>query len=126
MPINSIGAVDSQIQASQQVEPAQPAVKEINFEPMQKKSYEPVETARGTKSISEEAVQKNIDNLNELLKAKQTNVTMEYDKLSSPKIVNIIDASSGNVIRQMPPESVVEIALKARDYVIGLMIDKTV
>lgn len=131
MTVNSIGAVGTQPQAVQQSEPVQvqptlKPMKEVEYQPIEKKSFEPVEIAKGTRAISEEAVEKNLRNLNELLRARQTNITMEYDNLSSPKTVNIVDANSGDIIRKMPPEGVVEIAMKARDYVIGLMIDKTV
>lgn len=114
-----------QVQQPQQIQHQEKPVEKLEFKPMKvTPGYEAVETAEGTKALSEEALKKNIENLNRLLSARQTNITMEYDNLSSPKIVNIIDAQSGEVIKQIPPEGVVEIAMKARDYVLGLMIDR--
>jgi uncharacterized FlaG/YvyC family protein len=118
MAVQPISA-PSQQQAQDVQQPIAP-----KLEPIQKPQFQPVETAEGAKAISEEATQKQIDNLNELLKAKQTNVSLDYDSLSSPKRVNIIDTNSGKVIKTMPPEAAVAIAEKAKDYVRGLMIDR--
>lgn len=127
-PINGASAaIQPQEQTFKPIERSEyKPVERSEYIPVEKFEYKPIEATEGAKALSDEAIKKNIENLNELLKARQTNVTMEYDNLSSPKIVNIVDAVSGDVIRKMPPESVVEIAIKARDYVIGLMIDKTV
>lgn len=81
--------------------------------------------ADGTKAISDDAYKKQIENLNELLSGMNTNVSLSMDK-SGNTLVVITDGETGKVIREMPPKAVVEIAEKARDYIIGLMVDKSV
>jgi AraC-like DNA-binding protein/GNAT superfamily N-acetyltransferase len=118
MAVQSMGtpapATAPKVQSAQDVQPsAAPKLERIS-----KPQFEPIETAEATKAISDEATQKQIENLNALLKAKQTNVSMEYDNLSSPKRVNIIDTETGKVIRTMPPEAANEIADKAKNYIL--------
>lgn len=116
--VQSIGVNSSQLQQSQGVQSqAAPKVEEN-----QKSNVQPLD-ASGAKAIGDEALKKQIQNLNELLKARNTNVTMEYDSLSSPAKVNIIDAESGKIINQIPPNAVVDIATKAKDFIIGLIVD---
>ena len=108
---------------SQQPQQAQDVQGTPKAEQIQKPQFQPIEKSEGEKAISEEAINKQIQSLNELLKARSTNVLMEYDNLSSPKKVNIVDTDSGKVIRSMPPEAAVEIADKAKNYILGMMID---
>lgn len=123
MVVQSIVVSNSQPQQPQEMQPVQQEPTQPKTDTSQKSQFQPVETAEGAKAISEEATQKQIQNLNELLKARNTNVTMDYDSLSSPKRVNIVDSDSGKVIRTMPPEAAIAIAEKAKDYVLGLMFD---
>jgi len=121
MSVQAIGAVSSQ-ESYQQVQDVQPKIEQVIAKP----EFEPVEMAEGTKAVSSEAVQKQIENLNRLLTAKNTNVAMEYDSLSSPERVSIIDTESGKVLKELPAQAAVEIAARAREYIIGLMVDKYV
>ena len=129
MGVQSIGAVTQQVQQPEAQVQTQAQVQDVQSQvpqPQMKPQYEPVQTAEGTRAISEEAIQKQIDNLNRLLTAKNTNVFLEYDNLSSPKMVSIVDNETGKVIKEMPPQAAVEIAEKARDYLIGLLVDKSI
>lgn len=124
MSIEAIGAVaPQQTQAAQDVQSSYEMLGSIDYQPVQKPDFEPMETAEGARAISDEAIQKQLNNINELLKAKGTNVSMEYDGLSSPKTVSIVDNDTGKVIREMPARAAVEIAEKARAYIIGMLVD---
>lgn len=116
MGVQPVGSGNGQTQAPD----IQPHLEQVNT----KVSYQPIESAEGAKAISEEAFAKQIENLNKLLSSKSTNVSLSYDSLSSPEKVAIVDTESGKVIKEIPAQAAVEIATKAKDYILGLMIDK--
>ncbi len=120
MSVQAIGPVASQTsQVAQDVQ-------QVEYQPIERQEFHPIDSAEGAKAISEEAVLKHIENLNRFLTAKNTNVYMEYDSLSSPEKVSVVDTESGKVINQFPAQAAVEIATKAREYIIGMMVDKYV
>lgn len=117
MSVQAIGSSAQQVQSAQAQEVQQPSYQQVRTD---------IEPRGGgeTKSISEEAIKEQIDNLNKILTDKNTNISLEYDNLNSPEAINIVDETSGKIIRSIPPESAIEIANKARDYVVGLIVDE--
>lgn len=120
MAIQAVGQIGLQVKQMQELQSG--GAQGVPVSPQ----LEPLETAEGAKAISEEAFIKHIENLNRLLSAKSTSVSLTYDSLSSPEKVSIVDAETGKLIREMPAQAAVEIAIKARDYIIGLMVDQSI
>ena len=71
-------------------------------------------------SLTEEAVKNMTDALNELM--DKTNVNLEFDY---NKEVKMLEKGTDKVIKEFPPEEMVENMIKARDW-LGAFIDKTI
>ncbi len=76
-------------------------------------------------NLQHDIIQKNIEKLNEKLKLFSDTMQIEIDKDTGIRVVKFIDAATKEVVKQLPPESVLKIA-KYIDEITGLLFDKKV
>jgi flagellar protein FlaG len=65
---------------------------------------------RAAHKIDTEAVNKAIEMINQKIMLKSTNLIFEFDDLGDPPIVKVVDKDNGEVIREIPPKEMQEIA----------------
>lgn len=79
---------------------------------------EPVKKAEeGNSSISfiDSTIEDKLQVVNNQLSLKSTSLVFEFDDTSEPPIVKVIDKESGDVIREIPPKELREIAKALTD-----------
>lgn len=76
-------------------------------------------------SLTEEAVKNMTDALNELMDKTNVNLEFDYNKEVNLLSVKMLEKGTDKVIKEFPPEEMVENMIKARDW-LGAFIDKTV
>jgi len=74
---------------------------------------------------SAEQIHKDLDVINEQLKSLNTSIQFSIDDASDEVVVRIVDKESGEVIRQIPPESIVRLRDSLKDMS-GLIVEKKV
>jgi flagellar protein FlaG len=74
---------------------------------------------------SAEQIHKDLDVINEQLKSLNTSIQFSIDDKSDEVVVRIVDKESGEVIRQIPPESIVRLRDSLKDMS-GLIVEKKV
>ena len=65
--------------------------------------------------IDKTAVNNAIDIINQKVMLKSTNLIFEFDDLGDPPIVKVVDKDNGEVIREVPPKEMQEIAKAMSD-----------
>jgi len=76
-------------------------------------------------SLTEEAVSNMTDALNKLMDKTDVNLQFRYHKEVGVMSVKMLEKGSDKVIKEFPPEEMVENMIKARDW-LGAFIDKTI
>lgn len=76
-------------------------------------------------SLTEEAVKNMTDALNELMDKTNVNLEFDYNKEVNLMSVKMLEKGTDKVIKEFPPEEMVENMIKAKDW-LGAFIDKTV
>ena len=76
-------------------------------------------------SLTEEAVKNMTDALNELMDKTNVNLEFDYNKEVNLLSVKMLEKGTDKVIKEFPPEEMVENMIKARDW-LGAFIDKTI
>lgn len=74
---------------------------------------------------SAEEIQKDLEMINEQLKSSNSSIQFSIDDKSNEIIVRIVDRDTGEVIRQIPPESIVRLRDSMRDMS-GLFVEKKI
>ena len=74
-------------------------------------------------TMSEEAVSKMTDELNELMSRINCNLEFSYNKEADMMSVKMVDKETKEVIKELPPEEMLENIVKAKDW-LGAFIDK--
>jgi len=74
---------------------------------------------------SAEEIHKDLEMINEQLKSSNSSLQFIVDDKSNDVIVRIIDRDSGEVIRQIPPESIVRLRDSMKDMS-GLFVEKKI
>jgi flagellar protein FlaG len=74
---------------------------------------------------SAEEIHKDLEMINEQLKSSNSSIQFIVDDKSNDVIVRIVDRDSGEVIRQIPPESIVRLRDSMKDMS-GLFIEKKI
>jgi flagellar protein FlaG len=74
---------------------------------------------------SAEEIHKDLEMINEQLKSANSSIQFSVDDKSNEVIVRIVDRDSGEVIRQIPPESIVRLRERMKDMS-GLFVEKKV
>ena len=76
-------------------------------------------------SLTEEAVKNMTDALNELMDKTNVNLEFDYNKEVNLLSVKMLEKGTDKVIKEFPPEEMVENMIKARDW-LGAFIDRTI
>ncbi|MBR1647667.1 MAG: flagellar protein FlaG [Selenomonadaceae bacterium] len=76
-------------------------------------------------TLTEEAVSNMTDALNKLMRKTNVNLEFDYKKEVNLMSVKMLEKGTNKVIKEFPPEEMVENMIKARDW-LGAFIDKTV
>ena len=74
---------------------------------------------------SAEEIHKDLEMINEQLKSSNSSIQFSVDDKSNDVIVRIVDRDSGEVIRQIPPESIVRLRDSMKDMS-GLFVEKKI
>jgi len=87
------------------------------------------ETAEGQERVlheplTEEQTEFITEQLNEIMRNINVNLQFQYHKEVNFMSVRMLDKKTGEVLREVPPESMVEHMIKVRDW-IGAFLDKT-
>ncbi|SMC09310.1 flagellar protein FlaG [Nitratiruptor tergarcus] len=75
--------------------------------------------------MQNDIIKKTVEQLNEKLQLFNSSLRVEIDKDTGIQVVKIVDSKTKEVIRQLPPESVLKIA-KYIDEITGLLFEKKV
>ena len=86
------------------------------------KDDEDVKIERG--SVDEETVDSITQGLNELMEKINCNLEFSYHKFEDVMSVSMVDKETKEVIKEMPPEEMIEGIMKAKIW-LGAFIDKT-
>ena len=76
-------------------------------------------------TMSEESVLKMTETFNKLMSKINVNLEFTYNKEADMFTVKMIDKETKEVLREFPPEEMIENMIKTRDW-LGAFIDKTV
>ena len=76
-------------------------------------------------TMSEASVSQMTETFNELMDKINCNVEFSYNKRANMLNVKMIDKESGEVIKEFPPEEMIENMIKAKDW-LGAFIDKAI
>jgi flagellar protein FlaG len=74
---------------------------------------------------SAEEIHKDLDMINEQLKSSNSSIQFSIDDKSNDVIVRIVNKDTGEVIRQIPPESIVKLRDSMKDLS-GLFVEKKI
>jgi flagellar protein FlaG len=67
--------------------------------------------AQNEKTVTKsEDVQQTLGLINQLIPLKNTNLIFEFDDISEPPIIKVVDKSNDEVIREIPPQDLQKIA----------------
>ncbi|MBU2892952.1 flagellar protein FlaG [Colwellia sp. D2M02] len=62
-----------------------------------------------------EELEKSLEIINQFIPLKNTNLIFEFDDLSDPPIVKVVDKDTDEVIREIPPKNIREISKALND-----------
>ncbi|WP_372766415.1 flagellar protein FlaG [Pseudoalteromonas sp.] len=57
-----------------------------------------------------EEIKENLKKINDFISVSSTNLIFEFDELGEPPVVKVIDKSNDEVIREIPPQEIREVA----------------
>lgn len=77
------------------------------------------------KPADAEEVKKAVDELNKEMTSMNRSIQFSIDDASKDVVVKIVDTSNGEVVLQIPPESVLELRGRLKEMA-GLLVQKTV
>ena len=89
------------------------------------KAEEDKEQAQRPGTMNEESVKEVVDAVNKLMKDNRVNLKFSYDKEVEMLNVKVIDPETKKVLREFPPEEMIENMKKAREW-LGALIDKAI
>lgn len=79
--------------------------------------------ATGPKAVNEKELEKEIDKLNNVMKAADQDLRFKFHKEAETLFVELVDVHTQEVIKSLPPEYMLELSAKMKEL-IGLFIDK--
>ena len=101
----------------------QPADKVLT--PAEKEEQKEKEARLQPGTMSEATVSQMTETFNELMDKINCNVEFNYNRKANMLNVKMVDKESGEVIKEFPPEEMIENMIKAKDW-LGAFIDKAV
>lgn len=118
-------AVAPKIEAKQPSAVKVPTVKDVQAAKDEEKKEKEQEGRLEPGTMSEESVSEMTDTFNELMDKINCNVEFSYNKKVNMLNVKMIDKESGEVIKEFPPEEMIENMIKAKDW-LGAFIDRAI
>ena len=119
------GMVAPQIESKQPSAVKVPTVKDVQATKDEEKKEKEQEGRLEPGTMSEESVSEMTDTFNELMDKINCNVEFSYNKKVNMLNVKMIDKESGEVIKEFPPEEMIENMIKAKDW-LGAFIDRAI
>ncbi|MDD4527237.1 MAG: flagellar protein FlaG [Candidatus Margulisbacteria bacterium] len=86
------------------------------------KGVDPIDIDNQIKA-SQEQIDKAMQQIKEKTKDMSFSVNMRYDERINRTIAKIVDKITGNVIKEIPPEDLVKVAVMIKDMAEGIIID---
>lgn len=87
-------------------------------------SVAPVErSGEPRQEVTRNEVEKTVESLQAVARALNTRLSFEVDENTGKNIIRVIDSESGEVIRQIPPQEMLDIVSKLKS-VIGVLFDR--
>ena len=86
-------------------------------------NFDNFEEEKNIQPLNEEAVSEITDELNELMEKINCDISFEYHKDVDMMSVSMIDKKTDEVIKELPPEEMIENIKKAREW-IGAFLDR--
>jgi flagellar protein FlaG len=99
------------------------AVTSTSFSATQPVLLQPLQKVEGDPATAKQPVQDAVDRMNAISRWFRSTLTFKMDESSHRIVVTIIDKDTGEVIRQIPPESVLKQAEALKDLS-GLLFDQ--
>lgn len=121
MSIESVESVGS-FYSFHNVETAEDSPKvvaEKQAHPVSKK----VEESKEKEEISKDKVGKTVESLSQISHLLNTRLTFDFDENTGKNIIRVIDRESGDVIRQIPAQEMLDLVSKLKG-VIGMLFDE--
>ena len=72
-------------------------------------------TNEDSANVDHQTIVKQLESVNEQLSLQSKNLVFEFDDINDPPIVKVVDSESGDVIREIPPKELREIAQVLND-----------
>lgn len=113
-------AAESSVQDS----PQQTAMNETSAADAAQKQEQDARAQAQHEPLTEEQTSFITEQLNEIMRNIDVNLQFQYHKEVNFMSVRMLDKKTGEVLREVPPESMVEHMIKVRDW-IGAFLDKT-
>ncbi|MBQ9442083.1 MAG: flagellar protein FlaG [Selenomonadaceae bacterium] len=119
-----VGATTKPAQETQPTQSARVVMKphEEDEESLFQKDADDIKIERG--SVDEETVDFMTKGLNELMEKINCNLEFSYHRFEDVMSVSMVDKETKEVIKEMPPEEMIEGIMKAKIW-LGAFIDKT-
>ncbi|WP_162046870.1 flagellar protein FlaG [Vibrio taketomensis] len=87
-----------------------------------------MEVLQERKKLSEQEREKVVEQMNEFISSMNTGLSFRVDEQTGRDVVTIYEESTGDIIRQIPDEEILEVLRRLREqtarYSSGLLIDK--
>ena|SRR6056297_1212231 len=88
-----------------------------------KKAEKPVENGKVNKKNVEQAVEEFEKGIEILKEIQMGDLKIEFDKEADMKVVRIVNHQTGEVLKEIPPKEIVELA-KSLNEMLGILFDK--
>ncbi|NPV42741.1 MAG: flagellar protein FlaG [Firmicutes bacterium] len=109
----------------QHIKPLQTVNQNKNTEKLISQKEVLVESENNKEEISDEELQESINTLNKTLEVIDKRYEFSIHEETDRPVVRVYDRNSGDIIKQIPPEEVLNILTKIREL-IGIFIDERV
>ena len=123
--IGGSAAVAPQIESKQPSAVKVPTVKDVQAAKDEEKKEKEQEGRLEPGTMSEESVNEMTDTFNQLMDKINCNIEFSYNKKVNMLNVKMIDKETKEVIKEFPPEEMIENMIKAKDW-LGAFIDKAI
>ncbi len=100
------GEQGKELSKTQTVDPGQRAEQAVNEKTEQKSPLEPPDKSE---------LEKAVESINDFLQASKRSLEFSVDEISGRTVIKVMDAERKEVIRQIPPETALELMQKLRD-----------
>lgn len=123
--INNLSNVGSSYSAPTTAD-AQPAANKpaVNTEPSDQTKTS-VDLGKSKQETAKEDVRKFAGAMNQLVESMNSNIHFKLDQKTNVLMVQVVDQTSGKVIKEFPPQEFLDTIAAIRDYV-GILVDKKI